>query len=135
MSKGSFKVIVNGDPVKGAVKGSIESAIKTAISVANVAKELAPKDTTRLTNSIMWKSSNSSGLFNAEDGSAPLESKPKTGEVLVGTNVKYGTYQEFGTQRMMARPYLRPAAKVANGGTLQQAIKEANVLAMKSVLR
>jgi len=33
----------------------------------------------------------------------------------VGTNVEYAPYVEFGTRKMAARPYLRPAArKVAN---------------------
>lgn len=34
------------------------------------------------------------------------EGKP---EVRVGTNLFYGRYQEFGTKRLAARPFLRPA--------------------------
>ncbi len=30
-------------------------------------------------------------------------------EVKVGTNVEYASYQEYGTSKMAARPYLRPA--------------------------
>jgi HK97 gp10 family phage protein len=30
-------------------------------------------------------------------------------EARTGTNVEYAKYQEFGTSRMRARPYLRPA--------------------------
>lgn len=38
----------------------------------------------------------------------------RVGEVptyLVGTNVHYASYVEFGTSRMRAQPYLRPAAE------------------------
>jgi HK97 gp10 family phage protein len=30
-------------------------------------------------------------------------------EVKIGTNVEYAPYQEYGTYKMTARPYLRPA--------------------------
>jgi hypothetical protein len=32
-------------------------------------------------------------------------------EYVVGTNVEYAVYVEFGTSKMAAQPYLRPAAK------------------------
>lgn len=32
-------------------------------------------------------------------------------EYVVGTNVEYAVYVEFGTSRMEAQPYLRPATK------------------------
>ena len=134
MSKKNVRITINGNPVKGAIEGAKQSAIKAAIQVANFAKELAPKKTSRLTNSIMWKTADKSGLFRPEDGSAPLETTPKGDDAIVGTNVQYGTYQEFGTKNMMARPFLRPAAKSIDGATLDQAMKEANRLAMKSAV-
>lgn len=39
-------------------------------------------------------------------------------EVYVGTPLEYGTYQEFGTGRMSAQPYLRPALELAKGHVL-----------------
>lgn len=33
----------------------------------------------------------------------------------VGTNVHYGAYVEFGTSRMQAQPFLRPAAREVSG--------------------
>lgn len=36
-----------------------------------------------------------------------------TQEYRVGTNVEYAVYVEFGTSRMEAQPYLRPAAEQA----------------------
>ena len=32
-------------------------------------------------------------------------------EYVVGTNVEYAVYVEFGTSKMQAQPYLRPAAE------------------------
>ena len=56
------------------------------------AKQLAPVDTGRLRNSITHQQYN-------EDTE------------IIGTNVEYAPYQEFGTSRMAAQPFLRPAAE------------------------
>ena len=37
--------------------------------------------------------------------------KIREGVYYVGTNVHYAPYVEFGTRKMAAQPYLRPAAK------------------------
>jgi len=37
--------------------------------------------------------------------------KIREGVCYVGTNVHYAPYVEFGTRKMAAKPYLRPAAK------------------------
>lgn len=51
---------------------------------------------------------------------------------VVGTNVKYGVFQEFGTKNMPAQPYMRPAVKevsnnlvsiVGDAGSEEQMIK------------
>lgn len=39
-------------------------------------------------------------------------------EVLVGTPVEYGPWNEFGTYRMDAQPFLRPALEMAKGSVL-----------------
>ena len=44
--------------------------------------------------------------------------------VFVGTAVDYGPYKEFGTVKMDAQPFLRPAADLAQGKILE--IVEAN---------
>jgi len=43
--------------------------------------------------------------------------------VLVGTAVDYAPYQEFGTVKMNAQPFLRPAADLAQGKTLTVLLK------------
>lgn len=45
----------------------------------------------------------------AQAGDAKMLGKPDKNTVFVGTNVEYAPYVEFGTTRMKARPYLKPA--------------------------
>lgn len=42
------------------------------------------------------------------------------GETLVGTAVDYSWYQEFGTVKMDAQPFLRPAMALSNGEVLKR---------------
>jgi HK97 gp10 family phage protein len=103
------------------VKRRAEQAIKTAVweiglEVEGQAVELAPIDLGRLKGSITTQM--------AERGSevrAPAEAEDKIGkpggalDAHVGTNVKYAEYQEYGTVRNRAQPYLRPALQIARG--------------------
>lgn len=41
-------------------------------------------------------------------GSVPKENTGRA--VIIGTNVEYAIYQEYGTSKTQAQPYLRPAA-------------------------
>ena len=59
-------------------------------AVATEAKRLAPVDTGRLRASI---------------GSTPQAD----GSVIVGTDVEYGPYQEYGTRLQPAQPFMQPA--------------------------
>ena len=56
------------------------------------AKQLAPVDTGRLRNSITHQQ---------------LDEDTE----VIGTNVEYAPYQELGTSKMAAHPFLRPAAE------------------------
>jgi HK97 gp10 family phage protein len=82
---------------------------KTAKDVEARAKTRAPVDTGALKNSI--------------------QARPRdelTSEVVVGQ--EYGLYQEFGTVKMAARPFLRPAVEEvapAFEAAVTQAIEEA----------
>jgi len=49
----------------------------------------------------IWKTGNLARSIHVE----PVSKN----EVRIGTNVEYGVYQEYGTKKMAARPYLRPA--------------------------
>lgn len=66
---------------------------RLGLDIQNRARELCPVDTGRLRSSI-----------RAVDG------KDATGVYVdVGTNVEYAPHVEFGTSRMPAQPYMRPA--------------------------
>jgi len=52
------------------------------------------------------------------------EQPPKNGAI-VGTPVEYAIYQEFGTRKMNAQPFLRPAMDVVSGEPLKQAMYKA----------
>ena len=68
-----------------------------ALAVEAEAKRLCPVRTGRLRASITTE-------------------KIDTAAYAVGTNVEYAPYVEFGTRKMRAKPYLRPAAeRVAKG--------------------
>lgn len=72
---------------------------RRAIRVETAAKHLCPVDTGRLRSSITHQmNSDSAGLY-----------------VDIGTNVEYAIYQELGTRRMPAHPYLRPALNAGAG--------------------
>lgn len=67
--------------------------MRSTLNVQAAAKERAPVDTGRLRNSIATE----------------FERDGLTG--IVGTNVEYAPYQEFGTSVMPAHPFLFPAAE------------------------
>jgi HK97 gp10 family phage protein len=70
---------------------------RRSVQVESAAKRLAPVDTGRLRSSI------SRELGEDTDGLVAR----------VGTNVDYAPHVEFGTIRMRAQPYLRPALSAA----------------------
>jgi len=65
---------------------------RVALLIEGEAKKLCPVRTGRLRASIHT-------------------GKIEDGVYYVGTNVHYAPYVEFGTRKMTAKPYLRPAAK------------------------
>jgi len=65
---------------------------KAAFDIEGRAKDAAPVDTGNLRNSIRTEV--------AADGLSAV----------VGTHVEYAIYQEYGTYKMAAHPYMRPAA-------------------------
>ena len=93
---------------------------RMAFQIEKVAKEMSPKDTGALRNSIYTVTQKSDGYSAAS--SAAKSANPAvttaphpapTGDVIanVGPCVDYAEYQEFGTSRMAAHPYLTPAVE------------------------
>lgn len=95
--------------------GVIDPAIHRALTAVGMylqgdARTRAPRDTGRLIGSITFATQRevSQTGHGAQPGDAV--SRPNDAETLhVGTNVKYAAYQEYGTRKMAAQPYLRPA--------------------------
>lgn len=72
---------------------------RRALRVEAAAKRVCPVDTGRLRSSITHAL--------AQDGGDVI--------AMVGTNVEYALDVEFGTSKMRAQPYLRPALSAAGG--------------------
>lgn len=91
MAIGSVKVTSHVKEVIEAKNDAIARALEAiGIQAEGDVAELAPVDTGRLRDSITHET-------HAEEES-----------VYVGTNVEYAAYQEYGTSRMKAHPYLKP---------------------------
>lgn len=83
----------NSDLIKRALEDQLEQALTAVgITAESYAKRDCPVDTGRLRNSITH------------------EVRMNENAVYIGSNVEYAAFVEIGTQRMKARPYLRPAA-------------------------
>lgn len=70
-----------------------KEVLQVGLRVERMAKQLAPVDTGRLRASIRTE----------------LRGDAQGPYAVVGTNVHYAIYQEFGTRFMPAHPFLRPA--------------------------
>ena len=93
---------------------------RMAFQIEKRAKELAPFDTHALQNSIYvvtqkqdGYSKASSAAKNANPSVTTTQHPTPTGNVIanVGPSVDYAEYQEFGTSKMAAQPYLTPAVE------------------------
>jgi HK97 gp10 family phage protein len=89
----------------------MEALLKVGFRVLRLAKQRCAVDTGRLRASISI--SDSEGMISPVEVGVPPEdviTKPvEPFTVRVGTNVFYAEYVEFGTGRMRAQPFLRPA--------------------------
>lgn len=114
------------DTIKAVASGTKKGMIQVAVAVVGSAKSLAPvalKNGGLLRGSIMWKSPD--GIGGNEQGNV-LSTTVSNDEVIVGTTTEYAIYQEYGTRKMAAQPYLRPAIEeITNGNTAQNAMKKA----------
>ena len=119
------KVIIQGKKVTG------RTAFEIGLVVMGQAKLLCPVNWGYLAASITVQSIDKGTQPTAPVASSPRGDNPgmpavmtiakptDPNEVLVGTPVEYGPWQEFGTMYMDAQPFLRPALELAKGGKLQ----------------
>lgn len=90
----------------------LESDIKRSISGAGPSAPGSPPgvDTGRLRSSISTNWSDSGiGRREGSDGVGQPEKNENRFTVVVGSNVQYAPWLEWGTIRMPARPFIRPA--------------------------
>lgn len=110
-----------------AIDGTLEEGIlKTAIEVTSEAKKLAPVAKIyggNLKGSIQWVTDK--GQSGGDSSSTALTERPPKNGAIVGTPVEYAVYQEFGTRKMNAQPFLRPAMDLVSGEPLKQAMYKA----------
>ena len=92
----STKLDWRGDRAKRAMENVKRiGAVAVAAQIEGLAKSFAPVDSGRLRDSFAFR----------EDGDGAI----------VGTNVEYAPYVEYGTRRTSARPYFRPAIDTVAG--------------------
>ena len=126
------KFIEYGDPVKAVEKGLDKSVNETLAQIATNAKLFAPVATVnggRLKNSIMYNGPEITGGFNdsgGEKAEKQINSKAKKAVGYIGSNLDYAVYQEFGTRKMAAQPFLRPAIEIQRGKTVASIKKTMN---------
>ena len=123
-----------------AVMAELDKRMKAACEVVggiveSAAKGLAPADTGLLRNSITHGTAGGKLSITeytddagAQIGSYPSAEVPADAAgakyvVVVGTNVHYAPYQELGTHKMPAQPFLRPAFE-SNADAIKVAIEK-----------
>lgn len=111
-----------GDPKK-AVKLAINpSSLNIGVAIASQAKLLVPVDHGQLRNSVSVSNLKETKLLN-KGGFSPKTSPMeygeeldkqglKDGEAYVGSNSDHAIFQEFGTIKQPAQPFLRPSAEL-----------------------
>lgn len=104
-----------GEAARG--KALENSLVDGGLLISNSAKKKAPYKTGTLKRSIHvgGHTAESSPGFTPDDVSGEYsdiggnKTTETSAQVLVGTNLTYAPHQEYGTSKMAARPYLRPA--------------------------
>ncbi|MDD4689073.1 MAG: HK97 gp10 family phage protein [Eubacteriales bacterium] len=124
-----MEIIRNGDIIDIMDKASKKSVIALAVQICSQAKALAPWKHGRLRNSIMYKNNKVKGAFNNKPGELAekeiqIGSLNSDKEMVVGFNLDYGIYQEFGTRKMKPQPFLRPAIALYQGQKAVNVIKK-----------
>jgi HK97 gp10 family phage protein len=119
--------------IKANAAGTRKGMITTAINVTSQAKSLAPVDKGQLRGSIMYKAGTGEegGLTEGQ----ALTGKVDKGSIIVGSAVEHAVYQEYGTRKMAAQPFLRPAVAIVTAGqTAVKAMREAMQDSVRVVL-
>lgn len=118
----SVKMTWNGEDVKKRAEEAAKlSSFELGLIVQGEAKLLAPVDQGRLRASITTASGAGQQTKPSGKGAVgtDLINKPDNQfETFVGTPVDYAPYQEYGTVKTNAQPFLRPALDMIKGRKL-----------------
>ena len=123
-----------------AVMAELDKRMKAACEVVggiveSAAKGLAPADTGLLRNSIthgtaggrlsVTEYTDDAGEQHGyySDAEVPADASGSKYVVVIGSNVHYAPYQELGTHKMPAQPFLRPAVE-GNADAIKAAIEK-----------
>ena len=115
------------DALKKLDKSTVEelitaSLVSGALLIANKAKELAPIKTGTLRRSI-HVGGHTELTRDFESGSSEYSDlgAPGSLQAIVGTNLEYAPYQEYGTSRgVPAHPYMKPAMDTERDNVLKE---------------
>ena len=93
-----------------AVARALEAiGIQAESDVVKVITEKRIVDTGRLRDSITYKTARGGdSAKGAARSGDEVQGSPDKDSVYIGTNVEYAAYHEYGTSRIVARPYLKP---------------------------
>ena len=131
--------IKHGNVSKAVAKTVKDSNLMLGAQIASQAKALAPVDLGQLRNSISASSLSQTVLLNNKGGEKAdaLETTGlQDGEVYVGSNSDHALFQEYGTIKQPAQPFLRPSAELkAKGANVADIVKTYNAKAMKEELK
>lgn len=116
---GSKELIDKLNKLSNAVRGKVieNSLVAGGLLISNSAKNKAPYKTGTLRRSIHvgGHTAESAPDFTPKDVAGSYsdiggnQNDENSASVLIGTNLEYAKYQEYGTSKMAARPFLRPA--------------------------
>ena len=126
--------------VSKAIKDIVKNSnLELGVQIASQAKALSPVDLGQLRNSISASNLEQTVLLNNKQGDEAKElntSGLKDDEVYVGSNSDHALYQEYGTIRQPAQPFLRPSAELkAKGSNVADIVSKYNAKAMKEELK
>ena len=112
MIKVNAQRIKYGNVKTAVANGKGISNLMIGAAIASQAKLLAPVDYGQLRNSLSASNLRETKLLNNMEGEKAdaLDTQGlKDDEVYVGSNSDHAIFQEYGTVRQPAQPYLRPA--------------------------
>jgi HK97 gp10 family phage protein len=123
-------LVWNGDEVKRRAESlAKKSAFEIGLQVCSDAKMLCPVDTGLLRGSIQVASGDGKRLLPETQsgilgklkhffGKDRIEKPTIPNETFVGSPIEYAAYQEYGTIKTSAQPFLRPALDYSKGKML-----------------